>query len=137
VAQAPLSVGTRRIVGPRFVGAALAAACSAWACAGHPPADLARIPSLVAPATSATPAPTGSATPRARPIEDARPTAQGRPVGSKIEVEWHGRYYAATVLGTTPEGKTRIHYDGYGDEWDEDVGEERIREPTTGEDPLD
>jgi hypothetical protein len=48
-------------------------------------------------------------------------------------VEWHGKYYEATVLSTTPDGLTRIHYDGYGPEWDEDVGEDRIRPRPEGD----
>lgn len=109
-----------------------------WACARQPASDLVHIPSLVAPTASlAAPPPSTKATPRPTPTDVLRASAPGRPVGSKIEVEWHGRYYPATVLATTPDGKTRIHYDGYGDEWDEDVGEDRIREPVTGEDPLD
>ena len=51
-----------------------------------------------------------------------------RAVGSTIDVEWHGTYYPATVLASAEDGNVRIHYDGYGDEWDEDVGEDRIRE---------
>ena len=43
-------------------------------------------------------------------------------------VEWHGASYEATVLSTTPGLLTRIHYDGYGPQWDEDVSEARIGE---------
>ncbi|HRG98380.1 MAG TPA: hypothetical protein PLR99_19145 [Polyangiaceae bacterium] len=59
------------------------------------------------------------------PCQRARP----REVGSPLQVEWHGSYYPATVLGMTDEGRVRIRYDGYGAEWDEDVTDERIREP--------
>jgi hypothetical protein len=67
--------------------------------------------------------------PLARPLEAPDGRTKGREPDSHIAVEWHGKYYPATVMGTTPEGLTRIHYDGYGAEWDEDVGEDRIREP--------
>lgn len=59
------------------------------------------------------------------PYQRARP----REVGSALEVGWHGQFYPATVLGMTDEGRVRIRYDGYGAEWDEDVTDERIREP--------
>lgn len=118
-----------------LVGATMSATS---ACASHPSSDVVHIPSLVAPKASlAAPSASAKATPRPDPTESLRASQPGRAVGSKIEVEWHGRYYPATVLATTPDGKTRIHYDGYGDEWDEDVGEDRIREPSTAEDPLD
>ena len=136
-ARAPLT--TTRRPPPAWALLLFSAATSAlWACAGQPSSDLVHIPSLVAPTASLTaPPPSEKATPRPTSTEVLRASAPGRPAGSKIEVEWHGRYYPATVLTTTADGKTRIHYDGYGDEWDEDVGEDRIREPTGAEDPLD
>lgn len=54
--------------------------------------------------------------------------AKTRIAGSPIDVEWHGAYYHATVVAMTPDGRVRIHYDGYGDVWDEDVTDARIRE---------
>ena len=99
-------------------------------CASHPESvDLVRIPSLPTPPPLSATARLSTALPLARPPEalDGRP--KGREPDSRIAVEWHGTYYPATVIGTTPEGLTRIHYDGYGNEWDEDVGEDRIREP--------
>jgi len=56
--------------------------------------------------------------------------AKTRIAGSAIDVEWHGAYFHATVVAMTPDGRVRIHYDGYGDVWDEDVTDERIREQT-------
>ncbi len=56
--------------------------------------------------------------------------AKIRASGSPIDVEWHGAYFHATVVAMTPDGRVRIHYDGYGDVWDEDVTDERIREQT-------
>lgn len=44
------------------------------------------------------------------------------------EVEWAGSWYPAKVL-ETKEGKFHIKYDGYGDEWNEWVGMDRIRFP--------
>ncbi len=44
----------------------------------------------------------------------------------RVEVEWSGSWWPATVMQTR--GKlTRIHYTGWGAEWDEWVGPERVR----------
>jgi hypothetical protein len=46
--------------------------------------------------------------------------------GSRVDVRWKKRWYASTIL----EGKLgvhRIHYEGYGGEWDEWVSSARIR----------
>jgi hypothetical protein len=48
------------------------------------------------------------------------------PTGPPAEVEWNGSWYPATVLGVDGE-RTLIHYVGYGENWDEWVGPERIR----------
>lgn len=73
--------------------------------------------------------------PRPLPLAHADPSSpaptakeSGRAHGSPLQVEWHGKYYPATVIGPAEGGKVRIHYNGYGSEWDEDVGEDRIRE---------
>lgn len=49
-------------------------------------------------------------------------------MGDPIDVEWRGKYYPATILSAQGSGQYMIHYDGYGDEWNEVVGEDRIRE---------
>lgn len=46
----------------------------------------------------------------------------------QAEVEWNGTWFPAKVL-ETKEGKFHIKYDGYGDEWNERVGMDRIRFP--------
>lgn len=59
-----------------------------------------------------------------RPLRGAR----GYPAGSKVEVEWKGRYYPARILEL--KGAVHlVHYDGYSDEWDEWVASKRIRLP--------
>ena len=45
---------------------------------------------------------------------------------AKAEVEWHGTWYPAQVL-EEKDGKFYIKYDGYGDNWNEWVGKERIK----------
>lgn len=47
-------------------------------------------------------------------------------VGQKVEVEWHGTWYPAVVI-EAGQGQWKIHYDGYGDDWDEWVGPDRIK----------
>lgn len=50
--------------------------------------------------------------------------------GQKVQVEWKGKWYASTILevGTDANaGKYKIHYDGWGSEWDEWVGPSRMK----------
>lgn len=47
-------------------------------------------------------------------------------VGDKAQVLWKGNWYPATVLKTAGE-QCFIHYDGYGNSWDEWVGSARYR----------
>jgi hypothetical protein len=58
--------------------------------------------------------------------------------GEHLFVEWHGSYWPATVLEGPPRGsaatsterageRARIHYEGYGPEWDETVGPDRTK----------
>jgi len=42
-------------------------------------------------------------------------------------VEWGGSMWRATVLRALSDGRAVIHYDGWGDEWDETVPPARIR----------
>ncbi len=48
-------------------------------------------------------------------------------IGERVKVEFHGHYYPAVVVGIVGPERYRIHYEGYGNEWDENVGQERIR----------
>lgn len=48
-------------------------------------------------------------------------------VGAAVDVFWQSRWYAATVLRVEGPAAWRIHYVGYGNDWDEIVGPERIR----------
>lgn len=51
--------------------------------------------------------------------------------GQSVQVEWRGNWYAATIVAVLEGGQYHIHYDGWGDEWDEAVDALRIR--TEGE----
>jgi hypothetical protein len=46
--------------------------------------------------------------------------------GQKVEVQWKGSWYPATVQKVKGE-QCFIHYDGYGKSWDEWVGPDRIK----------
>ena len=47
-------------------------------------------------------------------------------VNGRVEVEWEGQWYPATILEVRG-AKYRIHYLGYGSEWDEWVDDSRLR----------
>lgn len=47
--------------------------------------------------------------------------------GDKVQVQWKESWYAAEIVDVTTEGQYKIHYDGYGAEFDETVGTERIK----------
>jgi hypothetical protein len=53
-------------------------------------------------------------------------TVEQYPVGSRIEVEWEGEWYAARVRATKL-GVHLVSYDGYGEDSDEWVSSDRIR----------
>lgn len=48
-------------------------------------------------------------------------------IGDAVRVEWHGRLYSAQITAIVGREKYRIHYEGYGNEWDENVGLDRIQ----------
>jgi hypothetical protein len=56
----------------------------------------------------------------------AAPGVAAPGAGAKCEVLWAGTWYKAVVL-QQKDGKFQIKYDGYGDEWNEWVGPDRIR----------
>lgn len=65
----------------------------------------------------------------ALPEQKAEPVQAGFRVGDAVEVEWQGDWWPAHVtnMSSTFPITYAIHYDGYGDEWDEWVGLDRIR----------
>ena len=52
-------------------------------------------------------------------------------IGDRVRVEWHGSTYPATILNTLGDDRYRIHYEGYGPEWDEDIAMGRIQRKRT------
>lgn len=48
-------------------------------------------------------------------------------IGQEVQVEWSGGWYKAKILDRK-EGLYKVHYSGWGDNWDEWVKPERIKE---------
>ena len=44
----------------------------------------------------------------------------------KLFVSWGGSWWPATIVREQRGGALRVHYDGWGDEWDENVDAQRI-----------
>ncbi|MBI5536191.1 MAG: hypothetical protein HY898_25945 [Deltaproteobacteria bacterium] len=49
--------------------------------------------------------------------------------GVRVRVEWHGKPYAATVVSVLGGERYRVHYEGFGPEWDETIDGSRILSP--------
>lgn len=49
-------------------------------------------------------------------------------IGDRVRVEWHGTLYPAVIVGIVGQERYRIHFEGYGDEWDDTVGLNRIQQ---------
>jgi hypothetical protein len=49
-------------------------------------------------------------------------------ISDRVRVEWHGSMYPAVVVGIVGQERYRIHFEGYGDEWDDTVGLNRIQQ---------
>jgi hypothetical protein len=47
--------------------------------------------------------------------------------GQRIRVQWQGRVYPATVVEVFGAEQYRVHYDGFGPEWDETIDVSRIK----------
>jgi len=62
---------------------------------------------------------------RAKAIQAAQTNVHK--IGDRVRVEWHGQIYPAVITGIVGQERYRIHYEGYGNEWDEIVGLSRIQ----------
>jgi hypothetical protein len=58
---------------------------------------------------------------------EAPQKVEGVSVGDAISVDYRGAWYAARVLALQPDGRMRIHYDGWDASWDEDVVPARVK----------
>jgi len=86
---------------------------------------------------SASPTQIGAAAPtkiRIRPGPSASASGSAAPrslsiyhTGDRVRVEWHGSVYPATIINMLGDDRYRVHYDNYGNEWDEDIGLNRIQ----------
>lgn len=47
--------------------------------------------------------------------------------GDQVDVLWKGIWYDARIVRVVGNDRYRVHYNGYADSWDEDVGGERVR----------
>jgi len=50
-------------------------------------------------------------------------------VGERVRVEWNGKIYTASVIDIVGPEKYKVHYDGFGAEWDETIDGIRIQAP--------
>lgn len=92
---------------------------SVAACTGCAPATPPNVPTVQVPVG-----------PSSRSSIETKPGAQAREAhveGEAIDIEWHGSWFPGVVVGSR-DARWLVHYEGYGDEWDEVVGEDRIRE---------
>ena len=48
-------------------------------------------------------------------------------ISDRVRVEWHGTMYPAIIVGIVGQERYRVHFEGYGDEWDDTVGLARIQ----------
>jgi hypothetical protein len=48
-------------------------------------------------------------------------------INDRVRVEWHGQMYPAIIVGIVGPERYRIHFEGYGEEWDDTVGLNRIQ----------
>ena len=55
--------------------------------------------------------------------------------GDDVLVEWEGKEYPAVILTATPDGKFKVHYEGYEDIWDETIARSRIKGLGKGDGP--
>ena len=72
--------------------------------------------------------PAASVAPPVTPVATASaPAKVAFPIGSKGQVLWKGRYYAASIIGIVGPDNYRVHYTGYESSWDEVVGLSRMK----------
>jgi len=75
-----------------------------------------------------TPAPASKTRSRASASASAAPLPPSvYRLGDRVRVEWHGSMYPATIVAVLGDDRYRVHYESYGDEWDEDIPMSRIQ----------
>jgi hypothetical protein len=48
-------------------------------------------------------------------------------VGDQVRVDWNGKLYPAQIIDVLGKEQYRVHFDGYGTEFDENVGLSRVQ----------
>ncbi|MSP23911.1 MAG: hypothetical protein EXR75_01860 [Myxococcales bacterium] len=48
-------------------------------------------------------------------------------MGDRVRAEFHRHWYPAVIVGVVGPERYRVHFEGYGNEWDDNVGAERIQ----------
>ena len=83
---------------------------------------------------SAAPSPAPATPPTSRARAKPSSSGAGTPIppsvyrlGDRVRVEWHGSIYTATIVTVLGDDRYRVHYEGYGSEWDEDIALSRIQ----------
>lgn len=51
------------------------------------------------------------------------------PAGTKLLAEWGGKWLPVEVIESKPDGSVRIHWDGWGEQFDENIARSRLRIP--------
>jgi hypothetical protein len=89
-----------------------------------------RLRGRIPPSTAPVPATATKVRSRPGPSASGAPSsspAVGFRAGERVRVEWHGSIYLATILEVLGPDRYRVHYDGFGNEWDENVGLNRLQ----------
>lgn len=58
------------------------------------------------------------------------PASASYAVGAAVDVQWNGDWWQGTIVSVLPGNQYKIHYVGWGPEWDEVVGPSRLRART-------
>jgi hypothetical protein len=69
------------------------------------------------------------------PSSSSHSLLDARGPGDEIDVQWHGSWWPAVILDRRGQ-RWLVHYDGYGDDADEVVGDDRIRSRRTKLEPV-
>jgi hypothetical protein len=71
-----------------------------------------------------------------QPIGAHAASRSERQGGDEVDVEWGGSFYPARIVAVHGQDLYLVHYEGYSDDWDEEVGADRIRGRTNSPVPL-
>ena len=75
------------------------------------------------------PPPPEPAVPTAAATVSSAPVALTRQPGDQVDVQWNSSWWKGKIL-SIEDGKYRVHYIGWGSNWDENVTPDRVRDQT-------